>query len=154
MKLLQGHVSPETAYVVNDYPFGFRLRCKIRYWIEIAAKGAKKGEMRFMSQTTDPRKPGEFWNKPKADTYHDLVVMFLDQAGHVKHDVIGRFAWPEHFANFKENYGSQLNESQQKLLKKMETFSRGSSPKSWAEWDAANQTPAMSAQMHRTGAAG
>lgn len=34
MKVLSGHTSPETAYVVDDYPYGFRLRCKIRYWIE------------------------------------------------------------------------------------------------------------------------
>ena len=30
MTVLTGHTSPETAYVVSDYPYGFRLRCQIR----------------------------------------------------------------------------------------------------------------------------
>ncbi len=155
MKLLQGHISPETAYVVNDYPFGFRLRCKIRYWIETAEKGAKRGQMRFMAQTTDPRKPAEFWNKPKAGVYHDLVVMFLDdENGHVQNDAIGMYGWPEHFAKFKQNYANQLDPAQRNRLEMLESYSRRFSPQSWAEWDAANQTPAISAQIHRTGAAG
>ncbi len=138
--LLQGHVSPETVYVVDDYPFGFRLRCKIRYWIETAEKGAKKGEMRFMSQTTDPRKPCEFWNKPKASVYTDLMVMYLDEQGHVHNDGIGLFGWPEHFADFRQNYAGQLNESQLKRLEMLEMSSRRSSPKSWAEWDTEHAT--------------
>jgi hypothetical protein len=48
LQLLFGHTSPETAYVVEDYPYGFRLRCKIRYWLEFKAK---KG-FRLVSQTT------------------------------------------------------------------------------------------------------
>ena len=63
--VLNGHTSAETAYVVNDYPYGFQLRCKIRYWIE-----TRKGHgMRFVSQTTNPRWAVEGWNKPKASTY-------------------------------------------------------------------------------------
>ena len=35
MQILPGiHISPETAYVIDDYPYGFRLRCRIRYWLE------------------------------------------------------------------------------------------------------------------------
>jgi hypothetical protein len=33
IRLLSGHVSPQTAYLVEDYPYGRRLRCRIRYWI-------------------------------------------------------------------------------------------------------------------------
>jgi hypothetical protein len=70
-----GHVSPETAFVVEDYPYGGGLRCKIRYWLEF-----KRGQgFRFMSQTTDPRKAEngkpEVWNKPKASTYQSLMVI-------------------------------------------------------------------------------
>jgi hypothetical protein len=47
---LAGHTSPDTAFVVDDYPYGFRLRTKIRYWIE-----TKKGfGQRFCSQTLNP----------------------------------------------------------------------------------------------------
>lgn len=48
---LGGHVDEASAYVVNDYPYGFRLRCKIRYWLE---HSLKKGT-RFCSQTTNPK---------------------------------------------------------------------------------------------------
>lgn len=75
MKILTGHISPETAYVVEDYPYGFRLRCKIRYWLEY-----KKGAgFRFMQQTTNPKSISEVWNKPKASTYAKFgACMFLD----------------------------------------------------------------------------
>jgi hypothetical protein len=73
MKILKGHVSPETAYVVEDYPYGFRLRCKIRYWLEYkSGKG-----VRFCSQTTNPKMTGEYWNKPKYSTYHLAGCMYL-----------------------------------------------------------------------------
>jgi hypothetical protein len=83
--VLTGHTSADTAYVVDDYPYGRRLRCKIRYWIDTATKGAAKGQQRFMAQTTNPksREPGDVWNKPKASTYSQIMVMYLDDIGHV-----------------------------------------------------------------------
>lgn len=36
-KLLCGHVSKETAFVVDSYPYGRVKRCMIRYWIETSA---------------------------------------------------------------------------------------------------------------------
>ncbi len=80
LNLLTGHTSFETAYIVDDYPYGFRLRCKIAYWIETSPKHG----MRFVSRTTNPKKAGEVWNKPKASTYSPLLVMGLDENGHVK----------------------------------------------------------------------
>lgn len=77
---LAGHTTPETAYVVSDYPYGFRLRCKIRYWLEYKAH---KG-FRLVSQTTNPKQSGEVWNKPKASTFiHGPAVMTLEENGHV-----------------------------------------------------------------------
>lgn len=80
VKILKGHVSPETAYVVDDYPYGFRLRCKIRYWLEAKPKHG----FRLVSQTTNPKVAGERWNKPKASTYCSFAVMTLNEEnGHV-----------------------------------------------------------------------
>lgn len=79
MKTLIGHTSPETAYLVDDYPYGYTLRCKIRYWTEYSPKHG----MRFCSQTTDPRKISNHWNKPKKGTYADLIVLYLDEKQHV-----------------------------------------------------------------------
>jgi len=80
-KLLKGHVSPETAAVVADYPYGFRARCKIRYWLEYKPRRG----FRFCSQTTNPMKPGEVWNKPKLGVYcFGPVVLTRDsENGHV-----------------------------------------------------------------------
>lgn len=78
--ILQGHVSQETAYLVDDYPYGFRLRCKIRYWLEYHTKRG----FRFVSQTSNPKRPGLVWNKPKASTYCRFGgCMYLDDQNHV-----------------------------------------------------------------------
>lgn len=76
---LYGHDSEQTAYLVEDYPYSFKLRCKIRYWLEMKPK---KG-FRFVSQTENP-KNGR-WNKPKASTYAALAgCMYLDSQKHVQ----------------------------------------------------------------------
>ena len=81
MQPLYGHTTQETAYLVRDYPYGFRLRCQIRYWLE---SDPKKGH-RFCSQTTNPKKPGEVWNAPKKSTYTPIsACMFLDDEDHVQ----------------------------------------------------------------------
>jgi hypothetical protein len=77
--IITGHISPDTAYVVDDYPYGFRLRCKIRYWLEYTPKRG----FRFCSQTTNPKR-GDVWNKPKASTYCKFGgCMYLDENEHV-----------------------------------------------------------------------
>jgi hypothetical protein len=81
--LLRGHVSEETAFVVEDYPYGFQLRCTIRYWLHTAESGSARGQVRFVSQTTNPKAPGEPWNKPKPSTYRPWGVMYEDAVGHV-----------------------------------------------------------------------
>lgn len=63
--LLDGHIDQDTAYLVDDYPYGFRLRCKIRYWVETAYRRSSAGMQRFVSQTTNPKLPGESWNRPR-----------------------------------------------------------------------------------------
>jgi hypothetical protein len=82
--ILRGHTSMDTAYLVDDYPYGYRLRCQIRYWVDTATKGAKNGQQRFMSQTTNPKVDGIMWNKPKGSTYSPMVWMYLDDDKHVQ----------------------------------------------------------------------
>jgi hypothetical protein len=100
LKLLSGHTSPETAYVVDDYPYGFRLRCSIRYWLEY---NPKRG-FRLVSQTTNPKR-GNAWNKPKASTYARFGgAMYLNGDGHVTWSSLTEYcsgaeakAWQETF---------------------------------------------------------
>jgi hypothetical protein len=87
MKVLSGHYSPETAFVVEDYPYGFTMRCKIRYWLEVNSKGT-----RFWSQTTNPKK-GNIWNTPKASTYSLVGVMIQKEASDGKPEEDGHIGW-------------------------------------------------------------
>jgi hypothetical protein len=109
LKVLKGHTSQETAYVVDDYPYGFRLRCKIRYWLEYR-KGAGFG-FRLVSQTTNPKVAGEVWNKPKASTYCMLAVMGLDEQEHVTWTGCSIYQFDE-LAAFEQEYGEDFDETQ------------------------------------------
>jgi hypothetical protein len=81
--VLRGHVSQDTAFLVDDYPYSFELRCQIRYWLHTADKGSARGQVRLMSQTTNPKVSGTRWNKPKPSTYSPWAVMYEDSIGHV-----------------------------------------------------------------------
>jgi hypothetical protein len=115
VKLLPGHTSPETAYVVEDYPYGFRLRCKIRYWVEFKPK---KG-FRFVSQTTNPKRPGEVWNKPKASTYSMFGgAMFLDENEHVQFSGLSEYSDGAEAKAWAEKFGDAVPEAGRVILNK------------------------------------
>ncbi len=101
---LYGHVSPETAYLVADYPYGRKVRCRIRYWIE---RHPSKGH-RFVSQTEHP--VGKYWNSPKRSTYSPFgMAMYLDEVGYVQWAVVGRT--PESTLYFVRSFpGADLSE--------------------------------------------
>lgn len=82
---LQGHTSKETAYEVKDYPYGFRLRTSIFYWIETKPG---KGD-RFCHYTINPKngKP----NAPKYSTYSTFMYMYLNEEGHVTYGNIDAY---------------------------------------------------------------
>ena len=107
MQLLIGHISPETAYLVDDYPYGFRLRCKIRYWLEYKPNHG----FRFVSQTTNPKRPGEVWNKPKASTYYRFgAAMFLDDNEHVQWTGLSEYSSGAESKAFQDKYGEAVPE--------------------------------------------
>ena len=84
---LYGHTNEATAYLVEDYPYGYNIRTRIRFWLE---NKPKKG-WRFVSQTMNPKTSK--WNKPKASTYIEWGAgMFLDDKGHVHWDGVGPYS--------------------------------------------------------------
>lgn len=133
MKILNGHTSPETAYVVDDYPYGFRLRCKIRYWIEF-----RSGQgYRFMSQTTNPKILGEHWNKPKASIYcKGACVMYLDSNDHVHWDAVSLWSSAESIAKFSDSYRNDLDADMLGSLYALIVHSREMNPVSWQRFEA------------------
>jgi hypothetical protein len=114
-KILSGHVSPETAYLVEDYPYGFRLRCQIRYWLEYSPKHG----CRFMSQTTNPKRPGLVWNKPKGSTYSRFgACMVLGEDGHVAWTGLGEYTDGAQALAWSDRYGEGVPETAKPLLAK------------------------------------
>jgi hypothetical protein len=136
VRVINGHTSAETAYLVPDYPYG-RLRCKIRYWVETATKGSGKGEQRWVSQTTNPKVPGEVWNKPKASTYSALVAMYLDEKDHVQaHHVPFWITGEVDTRTRAMGVYDDFTEDQRKKYDALLSYSRRVNPTTWAEWDA------------------
>jgi hypothetical protein len=125
-KLLLGHTSPETAFVVDDYPYGFRLRCKIRYWIEHRPKFGS----RFGSQTTNPKR-GDVWNAPKFGTYSDYLFMGFDEEGHVVNDAVRYYDKPEKILHLRKLVEETGDSEQITRLKALEQLGRKYNPKEW-----------------------
>lgn len=101
-----GHTDEDSALVVDDYPYGYRLRTQIRYWIETTKNGD-----RFVSQTLNP-KTGR-WNKPKKSTYCEAMVLFReDDTGHISHAGLSMHAKPEWVAEFVTITEGKLSDAQ------------------------------------------
>lgn len=108
MQILTGHISDETAYLVEDYPYGFRLRCKKRYWLDYSPTHG----VRLVSQTSNPKRPGLVWNKPKASTYARLGgCMFLDEEQHVQWSGLNVYTDAAEAAAWVEKYGEGVPEA-------------------------------------------
>ena len=115
MTILKGHTSQETALIVNDYPYGFRLRCKIRYWLEYK----KNKGVRFVSQTTNPKLDFEKWNSPKASTYSQFGgAMYLDENNHVQWSGLTAYGNYAEAVAWKETYGEGAPEEAKGTLDK------------------------------------
>lgn len=107
VQVLTGCTSQETAHVQADYPYGFRLRCQRRCWLE---HDLKRG-FRFCTQTSNPKKPGLVWNAPKKSTYTMLAVMGLDEEGHVAWTGVSGYDMANAVA-FAEKYGAHFDAGQ------------------------------------------
>lgn len=66
----------ENPVIIENYPYGFSQRTKIKYYIEETKRGN-----RFVSQTLNPKT--ELWNNPKKSTYCDVMVLIGDENGHI-----------------------------------------------------------------------
>jgi hypothetical protein len=90
-----------------------------------------------MFQSKNPK--NGVWNKPKASTYADFMVMYLDEVGHVQQDSLVNYSSPQNFSVFKEKFYNQLSTPQRSVVDILEAFSRKYSPLSWGEFDERNK---------------
>lgn len=109
------HNSPETALEVTGYPWGFRLKTSIFYWIETVAK---KGD-RFCHYTIDPRNGRKC--TPKKSTFINIAAMFRDEKGHIHWEGVSLYTKPEVLAAWIESIGGEgkLNPEQCKQLRQL-----------------------------------
>jgi hypothetical protein len=131
-ELLFGHVSEETALTCSDYPYGFRLRCERRRWIETTKNGD-----RFCSQTMNP-KTGR-WNKPKKSTYVGIGVMVQydenqgEKAGHIAWCGVTENVTAERLAGFVGKVGIEnLSDAQKKRLAAIIGYTRAMAKVTWS----------------------
>lgn len=103
---LAGATSAETAVVIPDYPYGFRLRCQMRVWVEF-----RKGKgFRYVTQTSNPKVPGLVWNKPKAGTYWRVSLAIAQkEAGHLVPAGLSEYASLPEYVDFLANHGPALS---------------------------------------------
>lgn len=103
-KPLKGHVDEKSAFVVDDYPYGFNQRTKIRYWLEY-----KKGKgWRFVAQTLDPKR--QRWNNPKASTYVEFsAFMYQDSKGYVGWKGLSQYSSLEEAQKWLKDYRDYLD---------------------------------------------
>lgn len=129
-KQINGHTTPDTAYVVDDYPYGYTLRCKIRYWLEY-----RKGfGYRLVSQTTNPKVSGEVWNKPKPGGYSDFTVMYLDDKGHVHIACCASYNGIDDLMKFKAEWYPTMDDKQRESFMLMLLRSMLLMRESWCRW--------------------
>lgn len=89
MQTLAGHVSQETAFLQEDYPYSFHLRCQRRVWLEYKERFG----YRLATQTSNPKKAGLIWNAPKYGVYHPLAVLVIDAQEHIHIETVRSHGW-------------------------------------------------------------
>ena len=105
--------------VVDDYPYGFRLRTQIRYWVE---SKKNKGD-RFVSQTLNPRT--NKWNKPKKGTYMAICIVCRNEKDHITYQGLSFSTDVEAYNKFVEFVGTtKLNDIQKENLKVVYAYSK------------------------------
>lgn len=134
----------DNAFIIPDYPFGSRIRCYKRMWVETAKKGPKKGMQRVVYQTTrrsfneqyteslgtdsvigPPVKNDSSWNNEKRGTYGAMQLIYHDDDEGLTTVVgLGEYPWPQHCEEFERGYFHMLDEKQRERFLNIKEQSR------------------------------
>lgn len=102
---LTGHTTEETAYIIQDYPWGYKLRCKQKVWLEY---NKSKG-FRVCRRTQDPR--NDRWCAIKKDTYTLIAAgLYKNEEGHVKSAGLSEYSSTKDSEEFLKTWGFCLDE--------------------------------------------
>ena len=119
MNLIYNKDSFDNAFEVNNYPWGFRLKTKRRYWIETNKQGD-----RTCFQTLNPKTNA--WCAVKHSTYGAVKLLCLDENNHVQTFGIHKYGTDkkeiEEFLS-KIDY-DYLNDLQKKQICKLKSINK------------------------------
>jgi hypothetical protein len=89
-----------------------------------------------VSQTTNPRRPGNPWNHPKASTYAPRMWMYLDEDRHVQHTGLSQYGVDPHEDAQLRLLGiyDQLPEPDRAVYEQLLAASR-QFPDPWNRWE-------------------
>jgi hypothetical protein len=120
IKILTRQPTISDPVIVENYPYGFRLRTKIKYWVETTKYG-----QRFCSQTLNPKT--NTWNNPKKSTYDNIILVGLNEQDHITRIGLHMYSMEE-AVRFKEKYESFLNDWQKteliNIIKMLEVYDK------------------------------
>lgn len=130
MTPLYGHTSFETSYHVPDYPYGRKVRCEIRYWIEFKES---KG-FRFCHKTKNPKTDSWDTNEQKNSGYFtQAMCMYLDEKGHTTYSALTEFSEAKHIKAFVENFPEAVTDRLKRFVKMRAAYYRSCAAKSGSE---------------------
>ena len=126
------HTTPETAYVILDYPFGRKIRCMKRIWIETNSRGQrfcyqttkKDFNYNLTDDTVPPMDQPHMWNKTKYNTYERLCLYAISPlTDYVENYTIGKYgATRETLALFVDRFYARMDDHQKKELEQLLKF--------------------------------
>lgn len=120
LDIIEPQPTEKNPYYVDNYPYGYRQRTQIRYWIETTNRG-----QRFVRQTLNPKT--KKWNKPKKSTYSQIMLIGLNEKNHVTYTSLSMYS-TEEALKFKKNYEKYFSEYQKKeiinILKMLEVYDK------------------------------
>jgi len=108
IEILKQQPNESQPVIVDNYPYGFTIRTKIKYWVETTKNG-----QRFVSQTLNPKT--NLWNKPKKSTYSQIILVGLNEQEHITYTNLSLYSLSEAL-EFKQKYESFLSDYQQTEL--------------------------------------
>ena len=117
-KYVYNAVDFDTAIEVDNYPWGFRLKTKVKYWIESNNRGD-----RFIKQTLNPKT--DEWCNPKKSTYSEVMIMTTEEKENktfVHYDSVSSFSKIEEISLFENTHKEHLTDRQLKQICKLKSF--------------------------------
>ena len=100
-----GFLEQNKPILVKNYPWGFRLKTTIKYWIETTKRGG-----RFCSQTINP-KTGQ-WCKPKKTTYSAIMFLTIDKTGKVTYTTLSYNDDKTKIEVYRQRFKEYMNDGQ------------------------------------------